>query len=185
MGQRQDQTEIVYGNDCLLKFDAGTTPKYMFARFSQLVRCPGAVAIPPNDRAFKLTQVPGVDCMWDYDIDPWYISLEFVAFPLATELRILHRPSADMYFFDSVAEYVDEGYVFTNEFGVCGLQVGAVGGTGVVTWRLETIALMKALNIEPAYDLFMEMRPLVDGNKVYKYCRLKDGTNIAIEFESD
>ncbi|GAH76571.1 unnamed protein product, partial [marine sediment metagenome] len=32
-------------------------------------------------------------------------------------------------------------------------------------------------------DLFMELRPLPDGKLVYKFCRLRDATNIKILFE--
>lgn len=38
--------------------------------------------------------------------------------------------------------------------------------------------------MEIANDLFMEMRPLEDGNRVYKFCKLEDATNIAILYDS-
>ncbi len=189
MGQRQDQTEIVYGNDCDICFDPGKTPKYVYARFSGIEICTGAgfekCHVPPNDRTFKLTQVDGTPCSWYYLSDLW--NIYYSAWKVADEkcrLKIEDDLSLGV-FEQTISACPQEGTVFYNTLGCVPDSSCGHGGIGIVTWRLETLALMKALNIEPRSDLFMEMRPLVDGNKVYKYCKLKDGTNIAIEFESD
>ncbi len=185
MGQRMPDVPIEYGSDCLLKFNAGETPMYLYARFSKLEKCPAAVSTPPNDRMFKLTQAPGAPCLWAYDTATWYIWMEFIAFPVSTRLHILHRPSGDNYFTNQVMAYIDEGHVFTNEYNACGLQVGAIGGIGVVTWNPQATKLLKDINMKKAADLFMELRPLVNGKLVYKFCRLQDATNISILFEPD
>ncbi|MBA7570220.1 hypothetical protein ES708_11968 [subsurface metagenome] len=185
MGQRQDQTEIVYGDDCLIGFDPGKTPKCVYARFSKMVKCPDVTYAPPNDRVFKLTQAVANPCLWVYYAGGWLINFTIVDAPLRTNIFLYNDFEELDYFSDTPEGPVEEGYVYHNDLEACNAIHAAHHGIAVVTWRLETIALMKVLNIEPAYDLFMEMRPLDDGNKVYKYCKLKDGTNIAIEFESD
>ncbi|GAH25418.1 unnamed protein product [marine sediment metagenome] len=178
---------IEYGDDCLLAFEAGKTPKYLYARFVNLVKCPDVPpdvhVQPPNDRAFKLTQAPGAPCLWEYDVDPWYIWMEFIEFPAGTRLHILHRPSGDNHFTNLVDGYIEEGYVFTNEYLVCGLQVGSIDGIAVVTWTPQATDLLAAINLAKGYDLFMELFPREDGKLVYKFCKLKDATNIKILYD--
>lgn len=183
MGQRMPDEPIEYDNDCVLKFPAGKTPKYVYARFINLVKCPAAALLPPNDRLFKLTQQPGVPCMWRYVTAPWTITFEFLTFPVATRLFILHPATGDMYFNDTTNMYEDEGFVFTNEYAACGLQVGAIGGIAVITWSPQATELLEAINMRKANDLFMELFPLADGKLVYKFCRLQDATNVKILFE--
>lgn len=185
MGQRQDKEEIVYGDDCLLMFDPDKTPKHIYARFSNIKTCPGAPAAAPNDRTFKLTQVPGSPCFWVHDIGDWYVSFHYFEPEKISRLFIRYEPTHDRFFWDTIEEYVGEGYTFYNEYNECvGVQMG-IGGTAVLTWKLESLKVMRLLNIKPQHDLFMEMRPLVDDNRVYKFCRLEDATNIAIEYEPD
>lgn len=183
MGQKQDQAEIEYGNDCLLKFEAGKTPKYLYARFSKIVTCPAPAPTAPNDRAFKLTQDPDIPCLWEYLLSPWYVSFEYLTDPDLSRLYIIHLITAQWYFFNAVAGHVDEGHVFHNDNVECFWDIGGIDGIGIVTWRLESLSVMAALNIPAATDLFMEMRPLDDGARVYKFCKLQDATNIAILFE--
>lgn len=185
MGQRQNQTEIVYGNDCSLKFAAGETPKYLYARFLEIETCPDAPATCPNDRVFKLTQDATFPCLWQHVLDgPFMASFEYLVTPLQSRLYLRHG-LFQLYFYASEDFYTNEGYIFTNTNVVCGgWQIGKFG-IGVVTWRLESIVLMKQLNIKTQNDLFMEMRPLKDGSRIYKYCRLEDATNIAIKYHPE
>ncbi|GAI71523.1 unnamed protein product, partial [marine sediment metagenome] len=70
-----------YGDDCLLKFEPGETPKYLYARFSKLETCPPPAPTAPNDRVFKLTQDPELPCCWEYFSDEWYVSFEYLQDP--------------------------------------------------------------------------------------------------------
>lgn len=185
MGERMDKDEIVYGNDCLAMFDEGKTPKYLYARFSQVQPCPDE-PIPPNDRTFKLTQHETYWCHWSYESDLWLVVFDYSVPLERSELTIAKQPAPARFMFRGNEDYaIEEGHVFNNVQDECIGEWGATGGIGVLTWKLEALEIMAALNIKPAYDLFMEMRPLVDSNKIYKFCKLKDATNIAIEFESD
>lgn len=185
MGQRQDEDEIIYGNDCLLGWEEGKTPKYVYARFSQIVKCPDGDYTPPNDRVFKLTQDPEAPCWWAYRRDKWTIYFVIHGPPVYSWIELRQFEPAIIYFTDYVWGPPEEGRVFYNDNPACVANIGGASGMGVITWRLETLKIMKALNIEPAYNLFSEMRPLPDGNKVYKFCKLQYGMNIAIEYESD
>ena len=185
MGQKQNQTDIEYGNDCLLKFEAGKTPKHMYARFSKIVTCPEAPTQAPNDRVFKLTQDPEFPCWWHYGFgDPWLISLQYIEFPPRSQLDIIYG-LFDFFFYSSIDGYVDEGQIFFSSQDLCAGATKGIYGIGIITWRLETLKLMGLLNIEVADDLLMEMHPLEDGSRVYKYCKLKDATNIAIKYSPD
>lgn len=185
MGQPQSKTEIVYGDDCLLKFEAGKTPKYMYARSSDIKTCPPPTPTAPNDRVFKLTQDLVSPCVWEYVTNTWYVSFTYLQDPNLSRLYIIHMLAMKWYFFNTVAELVDEGHIFHNDNVECFWDTGGIEGIGTVTWGLESLKLMGLLNIKTAKDLFMEMRPLEDGSKVYKYCKLKDATNIAIKFDPD
>jgi len=187
MGQRQNQTEIEYSNNCLLGFPTGETPKYLYVRLSKVNKCPDeppdVYPIPPNDRVFKLTQRPDDPCVWEYISADWYLRFIVWGPAVYTELMLFTGDLAYLVFYNDTVGPPDEGYVYPHDRPECLPGIAAAGGIATVTWRLESIALMNTLNIETQPDLFMEMRPLEDGKKVYKYCKLKDATNIAILFE--
>lgn len=189
MGQRQDQTEIVYGNDCLLGWDPGETPKYIYLRFSKIEKCPDVppttYSQPPNDRVFKLTQDPEHPCAWIYDSADWYIEWYVLDAPLRVWISLRQYDPFALHFIKWIGSPPEEGTVEHNDNQVCVPNIGGAGGICVATWRLQSIGILNSLNIKSMSDIFMEMRPLVDGNLVYKYCRLHDATNIVIEFEPD
>ncbi len=185
MGNRMDKDEIVYGNDCLIGFPPGKTPKHVYARFSKIGKCPEAHWYPPNDREFKLTQNPTVPCNWRYHAGPWDIYFIIYLAPVQMLLSIEDAAEYLSYFLSYDIPGVEEGHVFANDNSECDPEIGGIGGIGIVTWKLEGLKLMESLNIKTAHDIFMEMRPLEDGSKVYKFCRLQDATNIAIKYDPD
>jgi len=179
----------IYGDDCLRGWEEGKTPKYLYVRFSKIVRCNDDPApdwlIPPNDRMFKLTQSDRWSCLWEITTNGWHILFDLQFDPPNAILWLEHVPDGLVYFYDVVGTPIDEGFVYTNRNPGCVFFGPTEGGIATVTWTQEATDLLEALNIQRADDLFMEMRPLVDGNKVYKFCRLRDATNISIEFEPD
>lgn len=189
MGQRMPLVPHIYGNDCIRGFPAGKTPKYIYARFSLMVKCPDAppifYPIPPNDRVFKLTQDPEDACWWWYRIDPWYVGFEYRSFPNRTIFVLLHEPLPAWYFHIVEPLITDEGHVFHTDLDECLWDVGATGGIATVTWIHEATDILESINMQRADDLFMEMRPLENDNKVYKFCRRRDATNISILFQPD
>ena len=182
MGQRQNQSDIEYGNDCDLKFDPGETPKYVYARFVDIETCPEAPATAPNDHAFRLTQDPAKTCEWFYDDIAWHVAFFYNAVQVMSRLWLWHKATGSYYFVETVPGYVDEGHVFENEITWCAGAYQGRYGIGVVTWRSESILLMDMLNIKAAYDVFMEMRPRDNGARIYKYCKVADGMNVCIAY---
>lgn len=182
-----DDEPIEYGDDCLLGFDPGKTPKYLYVRFSLVVKCPDVgpnpFEMPPNDRVFKLTQHVTNPCDWVYLTTPWRVFFTVVPEPVRNWLLLADTPLGRWYFFDSVDGVPDEGHVFHNWATVCDPGVPSIEGIAIVTWTKQATDILESINMEKAQDLFMEMRPLDDGKLVYKFCRLKDATNIAILFE--
>lgn len=189
-----DKPDIVYGNRCVLGEQLaaplwliGETPKYVYMRFSEIKlcdteRCEG-YPVPPNDRVFKLTQCDVDPCFWQYS-NEWVVTWQLRK-PLGTWVMFdLYHPFGMFHSFqeDFNCDTGDPRFGWNRSsceaFNTCGQ-----GGIAVVTWQLEAMAILNALNMKALSDIFMEMRPLVDGNKVYKFCRLEDATNIAIEYE--
>lgn len=189
MGQRIPPVPHIYGDDCLLCFDADKTPKYVFARFSEIEKCvigdPDVCVIPPNDRLFKLTQVEGTPCRWTYDEEDWFITYwKGGGIGGEDELHLLSGGGLG-YFRGVDAQCSPEGTVFHNTWPPCNGMFCGHGGMGVVTWTQQATELLAAINMERSDNLFLELFPLIDGNLIYKFCRLQDATNIAIEFEPD
>lgn len=178
---------IVYGDDCLLGWAEGETPKYVYARFSQIVKCPGdppgLTVTPPNDRVFKLTQDSVNPCLWVFENGPWVVTFRIVAGPVRTWLNIENLDDGWFYFDATPEMSPEEGFVYHNEQTDCDGDWGAKDGFGVVTWTPQATDLLEAINLIKGNDLFMELRPLINGRLVYKFCRLEDATNIKILFE--
>lgn len=179
----------IYGDDCLACFPAGKTPKYVWVRFILLASCVPDLdppcAAPPNDRVFKLTQDDSVPCFWRYLSDDWIIWY-YTTFGSPPKTRLdLWDTLGRVHFLALEDACAPEGTVFNNTvlcsmFGACTHE-----GIATVTWTQEATNLMAAINMQRGDDVFMELHPLVDGNKIYKFCRLRDATNIAIELEPD
>ncbi len=187
MGQRMPDEDIAYGNNCNIGFDPGETPLDVYARFIGMVQCPDNpptfYSTPPNDRVFRLRQDPGVPCRWFIASDPWDVTFWMTPAPLRTSLFIQNNVDLGLYFSAQPLGIKAEGFVITNEILVCQPFFGAHLGIGVVTWTPQATALLEALNLKKGRDLFMELFPRDDGKLVYKFCRLRDSTNIKILFE--
>lgn len=52
------------GDDCLLIYPPGNTPKYLLAEFTDIEMCPG-IMLEPRNGAFILTQSPISPCTWE------------------------------------------------------------------------------------------------------------------------
>lgn len=196
MGQRMDEEDIVYGNDCGYgeQFDPplwepGETPKYVYARFSNIKKCDKEICVPyplpPNDRVFKLEQEDWNPCSWIY-LGDWNVLWWFYPpAPIKCQL-FLSTPMAGPHYFENTFQPNGvPAWDCVNELTEDVPVACGKGGIGIVSWGVKARTLLKSLNMKALSDIFMEMRPLVDGNRVYKFCRLEDATNIAIEFEPD
>ena len=189
MGHRMKDEPHIWGPDCAIGFPADETPMYIYVRFSGIIKCPDQPPVffetPPNDRTFKLTQDEILACVWNVTTGGWRVIFEMQFDPPNAHLNLLHLPSGQVFFLDTTDTPVDEGTVYNNNQRDCDFFKSAHGGIATVTWTQEATNLMAAINMQRGNDVFMELHPLVDGNKIYKFCRLKDATNIKIELEPD
>ncbi len=187
MGQRMPDEPIEYGDDCLLGWDAGKTPKYVYARFALMEHCPLALPPfhpqPPNDRVFRLTQGEFQACGWKYDIGDWEVLFVVTGGPLKTTLTLNNTADASGYFYEQFVGFKDEGIIFHNTINICQPWYGAKDGIAIVTWTPQATEILEGINLEKGEDVFMELRPLVNNNLVYKFCRLQDATNIKILYD--
>jgi len=187
MGQRQDKTEIKYGDDCITCWEAGLTPKSVYVRLANVEKCSDAwcdgFPSPPNNHAFCLEQVPSFPCFYHYSGHGWeltYRARHTFFYPCG--LWISSLPISRNYFHSETDIGTDCSAFFLNQ-NTCIFPNCGINGQAIVTDKLESIELLCALNIETSNDLFMEMSPLDDGSRVYKYCNLKVGTNVKIKLE--
>jgi len=187
MGQRMPPGPIEYGDDCLHCFAAGKTPKYVWARFSQILQCPDVppkiCGIPPNDRVWKLTQDAVLPCWYQLVTGGWILDYTHRS-PVThlAELSVIDPNGRDI-FYKNMPACQSEGTLFHNAWIDCiGWNCGHLG-FGIVTWTEHATAILELINMEKAQDLFMELHPRADGKLVYKFCRLEDATNIKILFE--
>jgi len=194
MGQKQYLEEIAYGNNCLLGYNLaaplwllGETPKYIYMRFSVIKKCNTEFCVgapsPWNDHCFKLTQSAVNPCKWTYTND-WMVTWQLVSVPPTyVHFELYHYPSEARYFYDYYNANDRDPRFTANTLGCEEIFTCGYNGIAIATWRLESIELMTALNIEKSNKILMEMRPLANGRKVYKFCGLRDSTNIAILLE--
>lgn len=189
MGQRMEDKPIVFGENCAQCWAPGLTPKYLYARFALVCMRtdydPNPCDMPPNDVVFKLTQDPGQVCAWFYDQGNWTVRFDLDNLGPGNTEFTLDDTAGNHYFHNRSDTCYPEGTVLHNDIPEddptgCGFE-----GIGVVTWTPQATDILSAINLSKGYDLFMELRPRADGKLVYKFCRLKDATNIAILFELD
>jgi len=116
------------GNDCLLCWPAGGTPKYIWAAWSKVVLCPWAagVGIGPPPQVLKMTQT--IACSWVYD-DGTSRAAYGVQMPFAS-LRITTQ---GVLWFDGLGA-VPCAQNFINRFGCIPLFQAGAGGFGCVRW---------------------------------------------------
>lgn len=178
---------IEYGVHCTHCFANGETPKYVYVRFIGIEKCTGvgkgACLTPPNDRAFKLKQLVGFPCSWQFSDSVWTIDYQaWVVADGKAHLQLIDFNNA-IYFERTLDSCQPEGTVWSNSIACApGLPCGE-SGIAVVTWSPQATALLEAINLSKGEDLFMELFPLENGKLVYKFCRIQDATNIKFLFE--
>lgn len=194
MGQRTDDPEFEFGAACGLGFGLAAplwllneTPKFVYARFSMIKRCdiPSCAGkpYPPNDRVFRLEQEPGFPCWWTYHGD-WDVYWQFRSVPPTwIQFGLTHTGENLWYFYDDFnANNRDPRFTHNilacTPFFDCGFD-----GVACIRWGPEAKHILNAINMTYEYDRFMELRPLDNGNMVYKFCRIKESTNIKILFD--
>lgn len=189
-----DKDDIVYGNRCILGetlpkplWAVGETPLNVYLRFSGISLCKTEqcreVPPPPNGRVFKCTQTEWDACNWKYEngLTAWW-SLD-PNDPVNMFVYLLYNPLNKYYFIATVPTDGDNARFATNQASCSPFNMCGYGGIVAVEWLIEPMNLLKSLNMKGMSDIFMEMHPLVDGNRIYKFCRLQDATNIKILFE--
>lgn len=183
MGQRMSPGPIEYGDDCLIGWPPGKTPKHLYARFANIVPCPAGLEFPPNDRVFKLTQDPVLPCGFFYLEPPWEIEFVILGPPAEIWFVLYETVSGDIYFIDTPMIAPDEKHTYSNLNVACTPDIGGAGGIAAVTWIPQVTNLLEAINMEKADDLFMEMFPLTGNKFVYKFCQLRHITNVKILYQ--
>lgn len=194
MGQRTDDPEFEFGANCGLGTGLAAplwlineTPKLVYARFSMIEKCDIDSCIgrpiPPNDRVFTLEQTPGDPCWWAYHGD-WDVAWLLRFAPPTFAQFVLHHPASDRTYFYDDFNANDRDPRFTHNTLTCTPWFDCgFNGVCCIRWGPEAKKILEDLNITYEYDRFMELWPRDDGKMVYKFCRIKESTNIKILFD--
>lgn len=186
MGQRLEDDTIITGEPCSgceeVLWGIGKTPKFVYARFSQLERCPGIdwtlYPVPPNNRVFKLEQREDHPCWWRYRLDlGWEINWQICYdLPPYSKLFMGHAPGGTYFQSITPAEHKCVGS-FANQ-NVCNGLFFAHGGFGWIEWKQIAINLAKDLDITLGHHLFYEVFQIDIETVVYKFTDTTRGINV-------
>lgn len=120
------EPDIEFGNDCGACYPAGQTPKYLYASFRFIVKCPWAAGFgpPPPNQTFQLVQT--LPCSWGAIVAPFQIT-----YRASDGLPFLSIMQAGMFWFHHIRVVACETF-FTNQL-VCnpGVNIGT-GGFGLI-----------------------------------------------------
>ena len=105
----------------------GVTPKFVFAHFSGVTRCPFGLGQNPNG-TWKLTQVDGFPCLWLGVVAGW---LCFYGLLVGSSVTLLSQVSANEAFF---GDDDDCHSFFTNQLDCDDIEVDWSGGQCTITW---------------------------------------------------
>lgn len=115
------------GDDCLACFEAGKTPKFMYAMFGGIGKGPAWMPMFPVGPAvtFKLTQSVDFPCCWYYMGDDWWVYYWAVAIDLpgvsSTIMMWYGGPGGFQMFFNRKFAHCQSE--FTNEYTAPGWWV--------------------------------------------------------------
>lgn len=184
MGIPWDEDEI--GNDCN-QFPPGETPKYLWASISGVTRCWDYEWIPsPLNGIWKLTQVEGSACMWQYLDDD--VMLTFQLSPTACVFGGGYYWPGWMVFDGLVAGPLIFSFPNLLVCNMYPMPPWFAGGHAIVSRRqpgtAPAIANVAALlNIEQEVDSMADFYPSSDDTVTLKFCRQKTPTNILIKVD--
>lgn len=190
MGLRLPDGDIEHGLDCTFcrdapyfRWPAGETPLYTYARFTGLVKCPGATYDPPNGQIFTLTQDPLTPCRWTRTGDVWDVVFYAWGFFAGWSTLQLWDETGDPYFDATGAKCPQEGIVYNNGIGWCIPGAGAHSGIASIDWGVRVRYLAEAMGIPYDPQLMSEIHHTAGGVPVFKYCNVEYSTNLKMKYE--
>ena len=177
-----------FGDDCLAcsppigsRWAVGETPEFVYVYFSGLVMCPGATNSPPNGQTFKLTQDPGVACLWRSLGTSWNVTFSSRDFA-PDESSVLLNDSAGRFHFRGVSVICPAEYtVFDNLSVVCLFGTESIFGTATVYWMEEVLDIVVAYNLPTQSQLMYELFLINDVTPVHKFTNLERSLNVKFE----
>jgi len=168
----------IYGPGCARWLEDEDTPKYIYVYFWEIIACPDEVNVPPNFHTFKLTQVDGSPCAWQYRGDdyPWDIDLSYAIDGKAW--LDLWDKDAHTFFEDYPFWPLHEHHVFTNQIAVCPDGHGAAGGNALIFWKEAAVKLLADMSLPTDSQILMEFFVTADHKPVYKFCLPEYSMNV-------
>lgn len=179
MGLETGKYEI--GANCAkcdgLLWPAGATPKYAFLLVQGVTMCPG-FAGPPSNGYFQLTQEPGSPCDYKWNDGTIFIWLRYgVGTTLNIEKTLVGRmfQTAQIMCWTSGANQ-----------NVCGLPPCIAAG-GSASWYMGfdpyAVLIAETYNFCPQKTILYDKFFTPEWDRVYRFARNIDKTNVKIKFE--
>lgn len=173
------------GDDCLACHAAGKTPNYVFARFWDVVPCPGKPNIP-NGYPFVCKQIPGHPCEYSGDIEFEGITWR-AYYDMHAPIGMGHR--AEISLGQAVPPGVAAFFSWTDDCGRyfdTNMQAcpgdGGEGGRAIVTVYIDPIiiALTSEYHFVTIPGFLYDFADCGMDHRWYRICHKIDHTNIMI-----
>lgn len=172
--------EIEYGNDCLLGWEAGNTPKFVYVMFDGVkLGFPVGSKQVPNGVLFKCEQKVGVPCQWFYnEVGPgWMVDVKITADPFRSHISMTYVVGMS-HFTGWVPGAFAEHDIFLNTYHDP-WRFRGVDGVATIFWMESALELIDAFLL-PASGTFLEFFLKDESVPAYKFCNIRLGMNFVL-----
>lgn len=159
----------------------GSTPKYVYACFSDIINCGKSSYDAPNGYTFRLEQSPGAACTWLHDGVVWQVDWEpKVVGHDYSRVRLFDILGYS--FFSGIGDVcADEIIRYVNSQGSCILMYAGAGGFCCIDWSGILLAFIIDLGIDAYHQLMRDGFYVNDESFVYRLASIYQRTNIKIK----
>lgn len=163
------------------RWAAGENPDRVYIYFSDLFKCFGPHAAPPNGVTFSLPQLVGLPCIWRTAGSNWTVTWEpALSGPARSRVTLLGAGGLG-YFVGTGPQCPGEPTVYTNLNTSCAFPVGSINGEAMMTSQLIINQIIEDYNIPTESQLFYEMFIKDVSVPVHKFTNKERSLNVKFE----
>ncbi len=160
MGTRLPCPPVEAGANCTTctpgRWADGETPRFVYVLFAGIIDCGKSRFTAPNGFVFKLEQVDGIPCNWEWKGDNWHVfwDAKRIGFP-QSRLRLLDVDGFS-FFSDLHIPCPLEYWNYFNDQLACILMYAGALGTGRVWWNTKNMKVVDGLGLDCGPGAFNE-----------------------------